>query len=214
MLIAYARVSVDTQTHDLQLDALRAAGAERIFTETASGAQRDRPELAQALSHCREGDCLLVYSLSRLARSVRQLVETVEDLAARGIGFRSLTEAIDTTSPAGRLTFHIFAAVAQCERELTVERVKAGLQAARARGKVGGRRPVMTPAKAKAAQAMLQAGDLSVQEICRQLGVSSTSLYRAFPRAKGDAPGANWEAPRLARIPPALAPSSRLVSSR
>ena len=139
MLIGYARVSTRDQTPALQLDALEAAGCERIFEETASGAHRDRPQLAAALDWMREGDALAVWRLDRLARSVRQLIDTVENLDARGIGFRSLTEAIDTTTAGGRLVFHIFGALAEFERNLISERTRAGLDAARARGQSAGR---------------------------------------------------------------------------
>ena len=142
MLVGYARVSTQDQKPELQLDALRKAGCERIFSDKASGAQRDRPELSAALSYMRDGagDVLVVWKLDRLARSLKQLIETVEDLGTRGIGFRSLTEAIDTTSAGGRLTFHIFGAMAEFERSIIRERTRAGLDAARARGRrVAGR---------------------------------------------------------------------------
>ena len=204
MLVAYCRVSTDKQTHDLQLDAVTQAGAEKVFIETASGAARDRPELAKALEFMRGGDCLVVWRLDRLARSVRQLVETIEELEGRGIQFRSLTEAIDTTTPAGRLTFHIFASMAEFERSLIRERVRAGLEAAKARGRVGGRPRAMTDAKLKAAKVLLADAEVSAAEVARHLGVSLSSLYRAFPKAKGDA--GRWAAPTLARTPTLLAP--------
>ena len=138
MLIGYARVSTQEQDLALQLDALKAAGCERIYEERASGAQRDRPELKAALGYMREGDTLVVWKLDRLARSLKQLIDTVEDLGARGIGLRSLTEAIDTTTSGGKLIFHIFAALAEFERAVIRERTLAGLAAARARGRKGG----------------------------------------------------------------------------
>src|SRR5690349_15412935 len=140
MLIGYARVSTDDQTLDLQLDALKAAGCERrrVYTDTASGAKTDRPGLAKALDMLREGDILVVWRLDRLGRSLPHLIEVVGDLKGRHIGFKSLTENIDTTTPAGELIFHIFASLAQFERELIRERTMAGLVAARARGRKGG----------------------------------------------------------------------------
>src|SRR5690242_461171 len=133
MLVGYARVSTQDQRPELQLDALAAAGCERVYTEKASGAQRDRPELEAALDFVREGDTLVVWRMDRLARSIRQLIETVEDLERRKIGLRSLTEAIDTTTTSGgRLVFHIFAALAEFERSVIRERTAAGLEAARA----------------------------------------------------------------------------------
>ena len=140
MLIAYARFS--TKQHDLalQLDALEKAGCEKVFTEKISGAKRNRPEFKAALEFVREGDTLVVWKLDRLARSLKQLIETVEGLEKRQIGFLSLTEAIDTTSPAGRLIFHIFASLAEFERSIIRERTRAGLEAARRRGRIGGRK--------------------------------------------------------------------------
>src|SRR3712207_6574399 len=158
MLVGYARVSTQDQSPELQLDALRQAGCEKIFTEKASGAQRDRPELKAALGFMRQsaGDVLVVWKLDRLARSLKQLIETVEDLERRGIGFRSLTEQIDTTSPGGRLVFHIFATMAEFERSIIRERTCAGLDAARARGRKGGWPPALSSKDIAAAKAMLQ----------------------------------------------------------
>ncbi len=141
--VGYARVSTLDQTVALQLDALNAAGYVRVFEETASGAQRDRPQLAAALDYMRAGDTLVVWKLDRLARSTKQLIETVEDLARRGIGFRCLTQDIDTTTAGGRLVFTIFSAIAEFEREIIQERTRAGLDAARARGRRGGRPPAL-----------------------------------------------------------------------
>src|SRR6476646_2843800 len=135
MLVGYARVSTLDQKPALQTNALSSAGCERIFTETASGAQRDRPELTAALAYLRSGDTLVVWKLDRLARSMHQLIETVEELQARGIELRSLTESIDTATSGGRLVFHIFGALAEFERALIRERTRAGLEAARLRGK-------------------------------------------------------------------------------
>src|ERR687886_70961 len=145
MLIGYARVSTDDQNLDLQRDALHKAGCELIFDDTVSGTKARRPGLEQALSHLRPGDTLVVWRLDRLGRSLRHLIDTVTALAERGVGFRSLTESIDTTTSGGKLVFHIFGALAEFERELIRERAKAGLAAARARGRIGGRPKSLTP---------------------------------------------------------------------
>src|SRR5215211_5367331 len=138
-LLGYARVSTADQQPQLQVDALERAGCYRVFTETASGARSDRPVLEQVLDQLRRGDTLVVWKLDRLGRSLRHLVDTVTELAERGIGFRSLQEAIDTTTPGGKLVFHVFAALAEFERDLIRERTTAGLAAARARGRHGDR---------------------------------------------------------------------------
>ena len=181
MLIGYARVSTQEQNPALQHDALHAAGCENVYTEKASGAQRERPQLAAAIAYMRKGDTLVVWKLDRLARSIRQLIETVEMLEERGIGFRSLTEAIDTTSSGGKLIFHIFAALAEFERGIIRERTNAGLAAARARGKVGGRPPSLAPADLAAAKAMLRDPNITVEEAARRVGVSRSALYRELP---------------------------------
>jgi DNA invertase Pin-like site-specific DNA recombinase len=181
MLIGYARVSTRDQSHALQLDALKAAGCGRVFVETASGAQRDRPELAAAIDYARDGDALVVWKLDRLARSMRQLIDSVEALQARGIGFRSLTEAIDTTSPGGLLVFHLFGALAQFERSIIRERSRAGLDAARARGRIGGRKPVLSAKDLTVARAMLRDDSITVEEVARRLGVAPATLYRHIP---------------------------------
>ena len=156
MLVGYARVSTQDQNPDLQLDALKAAGCEKVFTEKASGGQRDRPELAAALSYMRPGDSLVVWKLDRLARSMPQLIDTVSTLEDQGIGFRSLTEAIDTTTAGGKLVFHIFGALAEFERSVIRERTRAGLKAARDRGRKGGRPQESTGPRGPAREA--QAG--------------------------------------------------------
>lgn len=181
MLIGYARVSTQEQDPALQLDALAKVGCDKVFTEKASGAQRDRPQLMAALDYMREGDTLVVWKLDRLARSLRQLIETVELLEERGIGFRSLTEAIDTTSPGGKLVFHIFASLAEFERGIIRERTKAGLVAARARGKIGGRPPALLQADLAAAKALLRDPNITVEEAARRVGVSPSTLYRHLP---------------------------------
>ena len=184
MLVGYARVSTQDQKPELQLDALQAAGCEKVFVEKASGAQRDRPELKAAVEFMREGDALVVWKLDRLARSMKQLIETVEGLDDRKIGFRSLTEAIDTTTAGGKLVFHIFGALAEFERSIIRERTKAGLDAARKRGRTGGRPPKLKDADLKAARAMLMDRTLTVEEIARQLRVSPATLYRYLPAAR------------------------------
>jgi DNA invertase Pin-like site-specific DNA recombinase len=181
MQIGYARVSTQDQNPALQLDALEEAGCEKIFMEKASGAQRDRSELHAALEYIRPGDTLVVWKLDRLARSLRQLIETVESLNARAIGFRSLTEAIDTTTPGGKLTFHIFGALAEFERSVIRERTKAGLAAARARGKRGGRPPSWDATDITAAKALLRDPNLTVEQAARRLGVAPSTLYRHIP---------------------------------
>ena len=179
MRIGYARVSTADQNHDLQLDALRAAGCERIVEETASGAKADRPELVALLKHMREGDVLLVWRLDRLSRSLKQLVETVEQLRARNIGFKCLTHDIDTTTASGNLVFGIFAALAQFERELISERTKAGLKAAAARGRKGGRRPKLSATLLAGARLRLAAGE-EAASLARELKVSRSTLWRAL----------------------------------
>ena len=178
MLVGYARVSTQDQNPALQLDALTAAGCEKVFTEKASGAQRDRPELAAALSYMRSGDSLVVWKLDRLARSLPQLIETVATLEDQGIGFRSLTEAIDTTTAGGKLVFHIFGALAEFERDLIRERTMAGLAAARARGRKGGRKFALSKAQVRLAQAAMAQRDTSVSDLCKELGIERVTLYR------------------------------------
>ena len=190
MLIGYARVSTQDQNPALQLDALTAAGCERVFTERASGAQRDRPELAAAISYMRAGDSLVVWKLDRLARSLPQLIETVAHLEAQGIGFRSLTEAVDTTSAGGKLIFHIFGALAEFERSVIRERTHAGLKAARDRGRKGGRPPALSAADLAAAKAMLRDPEITVAEVAKPLQVSPATLYRHLPAARAQASGA------------------------
>ena len=178
-LIGYARVSTTDQDLSLQLDALRGAGVERIFEDRASGARADRPGLVEAGSFLRDGDVLVVWKLDRLGRSLAHLIETVTGLERKGVGLRSLTEQIDTTSPGGRLMFHIFGALAHFERDLIRERTRAGLTAAAARGRKGGRRAVVTADKLKRAKALLGQG-LRVREAAQRIGVGKTALYEAL----------------------------------
>jgi DNA invertase Pin-like site-specific DNA recombinase len=181
MLVGYARVSTLDQDPRLQTDALSAAGCERIFSEHASGAKTDRPQLLAAIDYLREGDTLVVWKLDRLARSMKQLIQTIEDLEARSIGFRSLTETIDTTTAGGRLVFHVFGALAEFERELIKERTMAGLVAARAQGRVGGRPKALTRKQIIMAKTLLKDGSINVAEVAEQLGVSVATLYRYLP---------------------------------
>ena len=181
MLIGYARVSTQDQNLDLQVQALEEAGCERIYTEKASGAQRDRPELFNALDYMRPGDTLVVWKLDRLARSLKQLIETVETLEKRKKGFRSLTEVIDTTTSGGRLFFHIFGALAEFERSVITDRTSAGLRAARKLGRRGGRPPSLKPEDFIAARALLKDDQITVEEVAKRLRISPSTLYRHIP---------------------------------
>lgn len=182
MLVGYARVSTEDQHLELQHDALKKAGCKKQFDEKASSARSNRTGLAAALQFVREGDTLVVWKLDRLGRSVKGLIELTEDLQQRGVGFKSLTESIDTTTAQGRLFFHIMAAFAQMERDLIRERTRAGLEAARARGRKGGRRPVMTETKKEAAQQLLAAGK-APRQVAESIGVSAATLYRWMPKS-------------------------------
>src|SRR5271168_5065372 len=182
--LGYARVSTLDQNLALQQDALKEAGCEKIYIEQMSGAVMDRPALTEALSYARSGDTLIVWKLDRLARSMKQLIETVEKLRLRNIGFRSLTEAIDTTTAQGRLVFHMFSALAEFERALIRERTQAGLAAARRAGRTGGRPPKLTDDDIEAAKAMLANPDIGVTQIAHRLGVSPATLYRYIPAAR------------------------------
>ena len=184
MLVGYARVSTQDQKPELQLDALKAAGCEKVFVEKASGAQRERPELKAALDYMRDGDTLVVWKLDRLARSMKQLIETVEGLEEVGVGFRSLTEAIDTTTAGGKLVFHVFGALAEFERSIIRERTRAGLDAARARGRKGGRPAKLKEDDLRAARAMLADGEITVEAVAKRLDVSPATLYRHLPAAR------------------------------
>ena len=187
-LIGYARVSTAEQDTGLQTDALRTAGCARIFEDTVSGSKADRPGLAEALAYLREGDVLAVWRLDRLGRSLPHLIETIAALEARGVGFRSLTEAIDTTTPGGRLIFHVFGALGQFERDLIRERTKAGLAAAAARGRNGGRKRVVTNDRLQRARELIASG-LNVREAAGRIKVSKTALYAAL-QSSGSASGA------------------------
>jgi DNA invertase Pin-like site-specific DNA recombinase len=192
LLLGYARVSTDDQRLDLQRDALTGAGvsADHIYEDKLSGARSDRLGLAAVLKAAREGDTLVVWRLDRLGRTMIDLIKLVTDLEARGVGFRSLTENIDTTTPAGKLIFHVFGALAEFERNLTRERTRAGLMAARARGRVGGRKRAMSDRDVVVAKTLLREGSLTVEEVAEQTGVSMATLYRSRRRGGEDpAPG-------------------------
>lgn len=178
MLIGYARVSTVDQTLGLQQDALEKAGCERVFTDTASGAKAERMGLAEAIAYTREGDILVVWRLDRLGRSLKHLIETISGLNERKIGFKSITENIDTTTSGGKLIFHIFGALAEFERDIIRERTQAGLTAARARGRKGGRPKALTPKKAQMAVSLYNDKNNSIADICRTLNVSRATLYR------------------------------------
>jgi DNA invertase Pin-like site-specific DNA recombinase len=178
MLIGYARISTHDQTLDLQRDALEKAGCDRIFTDRVSGTKEERKGLTEALSHLREGDTLVVWRLDRLGRSLRHLIDTITALDARGVGFKSLTENIDTTTSGGKLVFHIFGALAEFEREIIRERTQAGLVSARSRGKVGGRPKALTPKEVQMLRNMAADKSLTVSDICKTLGIGRTTFYR------------------------------------
>ncbi len=178
MFVGYARVSTTDQNLDLQQDALTAAQCERIFTDTASGAKTQRPGLAEALQCCRSGDTLVVWKLDRLGRSLPHLVETVRALIAKGVDFKSLQENIDTTTSGGKLIFHIFASLAEFERDIIRERTHAGLSSARARGRKGGRPKGVNEKKRKAALALKKDPERSVKEICDILDISRNTYYK------------------------------------
>ncbi len=178
MLIGYARVSTQDQSLNLQLDALKKVGCDKIFTDVVSGAKAERKGLQDALSHLREGDTLVVWKLDRLGRSLPHLIQTVNSLKERKIGFKSLTEELDTTSPGGKLVFHVFGAVAEFVLDITRERTRAGLQAARARGRIGGRPKALTPQQIRIAQALYDDPTNAITDICRTLKISKVTLYR------------------------------------
>lgn len=188
-MIGYARVSTADQSLDMQIEALKAAGCDQVFTDVASGVKADRPGLEKALEYLRDGDTLIVWKIDRLARSLSDLLQTVETLRKRGVGFRSLTDAgIDTTTRNGKLLLNLFGTLAEFERDLIRERTKAGLASAAARGRNGGRRPVVTPAKLARAQKLMRAEEaggkgLTVREAAAAINVGKTALYEALKEA-------------------------------
>lgn len=176
--IGYARVSTDDQNLDLQTDALTKAGCETIYEEKASGKSRARPELENCLKALRAGDVLIVWRLDRLGRSLSDLVKIVGELESRGVGFESVTEKIETTTATGRLVFHLFAALAEFERNLIRERTRAGLDAARARGRSGGRKKKLSAKEIQQVKTLMEAAVLPVKEVAEKFGVSVATLYR------------------------------------
>jgi len=189
-LLGYARVSTTEQNPDLQVDGLTLAGCWKVWTDHASGVLDRRPQLDAVLEQLRPGDTLVVWRLDRLGRSLRHLIEVVTGLDERGVGFRSLRENIDTTTAGGRLMFHLFGALAQFEREIIRDRTVAGLTAARARGRVGGRPSKLTAEQVRQARRMYDARELTVEQIGAVLGVSRTSIYRALGKTTTPAPSA------------------------
>lgn len=187
MLVGYARVSTTEQHLDLQRDALTQASCGRILTDTASGAKAERPGLGEALDYVRAGDVLTVWKLDRLRRSLKDLIEIVTALEQRGIGFRSLQESLDTTTPGEKLIFHVFAALAEFERGVIRERTQAGLNAARARGRHGGRPRKLSRKSVELAVTMLRDPNNRIDDICATVGISRATLYRYAKAAKGAA---------------------------
>ncbi|CAM7078932.1 recombinase family protein [Escherichia coli O128:H42] len=185
MLIGYVRVSTNDQNTDLQRNALNCAGCERIFEDKISGTKSDRPGLKKLLRTLSAGDTLVVWKLDRLGRSMRHLVTLIEELRQRGVNFRSLTDSIDTSTPMGRFFFHVMGALAEMERELIVERTRAGLAAARAKGRVGGRRPKLITEQWAQIGRLLEAGE-SRQRIALIFDVGVSTIYRKFPANKSN----------------------------
>lgn len=187
MLIGYARVSTDDQNLDLQRDALKANGCERIFEDKASGAKAERPALSALIDTLRAGDTVVIWRLDRLGRSIKDLIHLVERLAEAGVALRSLQENIDTSTIGGELVFHLFAALAQFERKLIQERTQAGLSAARARGRMGGRPKRLDPAKQALALRLYHERTHTIEEICRMMGISKSTLYNYLEAVDGNA---------------------------
>lgn len=181
MKIGYARISTQEQSLDLQTDALTAAGCEKLFHDIASGAKDERRGLAEAVEYARSGDTLVVWKLDRLGRSLKHLIETINRLHEKGVGFASLQESIDTTTSGGKLIFHVFGALAEFERELIRERTRAGLKAARARGRKGGRKEKLSPQQVEMVRAMVNDPNISIGAICETFKISKPTLYRYVP---------------------------------
>lgn len=184
MKIGYCRVSTQDQNLELQLDELKKAGCEKIFQDVASGSKDERSGLLEAMNFAREGDCVVVWKLDRLSRSLRHLIDTVNQLKERKVGLKVLTQNLDTTTPSGTLVFHIFASLSEFERELIRERTIAGLQAARARGRVGGRKKALDEKRVQIAKSLYADGKTSISQICETLQVSRATIYRSLKLAK------------------------------
>ena len=184
MKIGYARISTADQNLELQTDALEKAGYEKIFTDRASGAKDDRSGLISAIEFCRKNDSLVVWKLDRLGRSLKHLIETINLLHEKKVGFVSLQESIDTTTSGGKLIFHVFGALAEFERELIRERTNAGLASARIRGRLGGRPKLMTDKQIRLAKSMLGDPNVTVKEVCQTMNISKTTLYRYLRNSK------------------------------
>lgn len=187
MKIGYARVSTKEQSLNLQEDALQKAGCKKIYSEHISGVKSNRPQLQEMIKHLRQGDIVVVWKLDRLGRSIRDLIKLVSTFQDNGVGFQSLQDAIDTTTPTGKLTFHLFAALAEFERDIISTRTKAGLEAARARGRKGGRPKGLSKKaqdKARLAESLYKEKERSIAEICNHLHISKPTLYR-YLRSRG-----------------------------
>jgi DNA invertase Pin-like site-specific DNA recombinase len=189
MLLGYARVSIHDQNLDLQKDALKLAGCEKIYVDTITGESRSRPGLEQAFEMLREEDTLIVWRLDRLGRSLKHLIELVQELSDKKVGLRSLQESLDTTSSSGKLVFHLFGALAEFERNLIAERTKAGLAAARARGRLGGRPPVLDEKQREALVLLYREKKHSVKEICQIMRISRQTLYNYLRQDKSTTVG-------------------------
>jgi DNA invertase Pin-like site-specific DNA recombinase len=184
MKVGYVRISTQEQSDDLQIDALKNAGCEKMFSDQISGSKADRPGLKEALEYIRPGDSLVVWRLDRLGRNLRHLIDAVEDLEKRKVGFVSLQEGFDTTTNGGKLVFQIFGALAEFERNLIRERTKAGLEAARARGKLGGRKAKLNPTQTDALKMMYESKKYSISEICSSFEISKPTLYRYLEKVR------------------------------
>ena len=184
MNIGYARVSTQDQNLDLQNDALNNAGCEKIYTDKMSGAKTDRPGLEKILGFIRKGDTLVVWKLDRLGRSLKHLIQVMQLLDGRGVYFRSVQESLDTSTPGGKLIFHVFGALAEFERDIIRERTLAGLASARARGRVGGRPRKLSKKQVEMAKKLMQDVAIPISEICGTLGISKATLYRYVGKAQ------------------------------
>lgn len=185
MFIGYARVSTDDQNLDLQKDALNNAGCSKVYEDHMSGAKADRPGLAEVLEYARRGDVIVVWRLDRLSRSLKDLMEMVSQLDVRGIGLKSIHEAIDTSSSTGKLVFHIFGALAEFERNLIRERTQAGLQEARARGRVGGRPKALDSKKRELPVKLYDDKKHTIKEICTMMNITKPTLYKYIEACRG-----------------------------